>query len=419
MNDGDDPPSIVYPPRPTAHGPRPTAHGPRPTAHGLRPTAYGLLLAACCLFLPATVQAEPWYEDFEGPTPSWRQSGGDVQLTVARHQRTANDAHTGRQSEWFQIVGHGGTSAYVSHDVGRPRVIPELSASVWVKSDRPGIQIFARVVLPRTQDPRSQTPVHVRLEGASYSQVGRWQQLRIQNLPEMLARRIRGLRLQMGPQVDGREAYVDQIVLNLYGGPGTTNVWIDELNLVGFADLTPTTRRPAVVPLSSLPDARPSTGPAAPSNANATGGDFHSGQVAPINDSLRNDANSPSRPESASGGASTRQRRAKLVGFELQVDGQPTLLRAVTYQGESLTRLKELGLNAIWLSRPASPSLLAEADRVGMMVVCRPPESVLAASANDPAAPLPTIGPEYDPVIAWDLGSELSRQQVTPTRELA
>ncbi|MBN2217116.1 MAG: hypothetical protein JW719_07050, partial [Pirellulales bacterium] len=29
------------------------------------------------------------------------------------------------------------------------------------------------------------------------------------------------------------------------------------------------------------------------------------------------------------------------------------------------------------------------------------------------------IGPEYDPVIAWDLGSELSRQQVTPTRELA
>ena len=37
----------------------------------------------------------------------------------------------------------------------------------------------------------------------------------------------------MGPSVDGREAYVERVVLNVYGGPGVTNVWIDDLEVAG------------------------------------------------------------------------------------------------------------------------------------------------------------------------------------------
>jgi len=372
-----------------------TAHGPRPTDYRLLPTARCLLPAAYCLLVflvAASASAEPWHEDFEGPGASWRRAGGDVRVTAERHQRVAGDAYAGRQCEWFQVAGQGGTSVYVSHAVGRPRVIPELAASVWVKSDRPGIQIFARVVLPRTQDPRSQTPVMLRLEGTSYSQVGRWQRLQIENLPELLARQIRGVRLQIGPQVDGHEAYVDQILLNLYGGPGTTNVWIDELSLAGYVDATPSPGGVAVVPLAALADPRRSTSPAAVQDPVSSGG---------------------------RGGTPAHRRRAELVGFVLQVDGQLVLPRAISYQGESLARLKELGFNALWLSQPASPALLDEAGRLGLMVICSTPASVLASSNNDPAAPLPRIGSEYDPVVAWDLGSELSEQQLAQTRELA
>jgi len=350
-----------------------------------------------------------------------------VSVTARRAKRTNTDAYAGRQCEWLQITGQGGTCAFVSHSIGRPRGIPELAASLWVKADRPGVQIFARVILPRTQDPRSQTPVPVmlRLEGDSYTQIGRWQQLRIAKLDELLARRIRGLRLQMGPHVDGREAYVDQILLNLYGGPGTTNVWVDELSLTGYVDSTPMATGPAVVPLSSLPDARESAaGPSpspesgvswtqSPSAANGTTPDFGG--------SAEGSPPPPGQPPSSSAGTGSRSSRARaeLAGFVLQGDGQPMLLRAVSYQGESRAWLKQLGFNTLWLSQPPSAALLAEAQQLGLKVVCPPPASLLASPTGDPAAPPPRIGPEYDPVIAWNLGSGLSESDVESTRQLA
>ena len=33
--------------------------------------------------------------------------------------------------------------------------------------------------------------------------------------------------------VDGREAYVSRVLLNIYGGPGVTNVWTDDLEVFG------------------------------------------------------------------------------------------------------------------------------------------------------------------------------------------
>ena len=39
--------------------------------------------------------------------------------------------------------------------------------------------------------------------------------------------------MQLGPQVDDREAYLDAVLLNVYGGPGATNVWIDDLEVAG------------------------------------------------------------------------------------------------------------------------------------------------------------------------------------------
>ncbi len=362
-----------------------------------------LVCAAVLVVVLATAPAGgaegPWHEDFEGQTPSWKEAGGDAQGAIDRRERVLQGAYAGRRCEWLRVTGRGGTSVYVSHDVGRPRVIAELQGSVWVKADRPGIQIFARAVLPRTNDPRSGAPVMVRLEGTSYTQTGRWQQLRIENLPGLLARRVRGLRMQMGPQVDGREAYVDQIHLNVYGGPGVTNVWIDELNLVGYADSAPAVPRPSVVPLERLPDAD------------------RSGQ-SPTADRPEPTARDVS-PGTSAGGSFVRPRRIKLSGSVLEVDGRRVLPRAIGYQGESLARLAQLGFNTVRLSAPPSPVMLREAGRLELMLICPPPAGLLSGLQRDPMAPAPKIGPEYEPVLAWDLGSHLSEQQVEPMRRLA
>ena len=143
-------------------------------------------------------------------------------------------AHAGSGCEWLQIEA-AGSQVYFAHDVGRPRIIDELAPSVWIKSDRPGPHLAVRVVLPRTIDPRSGRPVATILVGAAYTDVGRWQQLQLGGIPALLTRQIHVLRVQLGPQVDGREAYLDAVLLNVSGGPGVTNVWIDKVEVAGYA----------------------------------------------------------------------------------------------------------------------------------------------------------------------------------------
>ena len=53
------------------------------------------------------------------------------------------------------MVAQGGSKVLVAHDIGRPWVIDELRPSIWICADRPGIQFFAEITLPRTLDPRA------------------------------------------------------------------------------------------------------------------------------------------------------------------------------------------------------------------------------------------------------------------------
>ena len=135
--------------------------------------------------------------------------------------------------EHIRFSAANGSTVYLRHEAPVARLIAELQTSVWVKSDRPGLQLFVRVVLPRSRDPRGGGPLSTLLPGSGYTQVGSWQQLRVDNVPQLIDRQTRVLRTQYGPNVDPREAYVDQVVLNVYGGVGTTNVWIDDLEIIG------------------------------------------------------------------------------------------------------------------------------------------------------------------------------------------
>jgi hypothetical protein len=342
----------------------------RQRRHASVPCALVLLLCAAAI-QPARGQTA-WFEGFEGPNPSWFAIGGDARYVVQDHQRVAGAAHSGRGCEWFQIAAQAGNSIYIGHDVGRPWVIEDLRPSVWVRSDRGGLQFLAEITLPRTIDPRTGRALVTYLLGSSYTDVGRWQQLRIDDSQRLLTRQLHILRSQLAVNVDGRQAIMSRAVLNIYGGPGVSNVWIDDLAVGGH-----------------VPSQEASTGKAA----------------------ARPEVPSPLPPGGGTSGGPP-EREVKLAGSVLLVNGNPIFPRAVQYQGERLTTLRQLGFNTIWMRQPPPVEILNEARRLGLWLVCPPPRSA-------DGLPLPPIGPEFEPVMAWDLGSGLGREQLDATRQWA
>ena len=332
------------------------------------------LMVPSFLTCPQVVLAQSaWYEGFEKMEPSWERLGGDVNYSIRTQQRTPQIRLTGERSEWISLVGEGGTHVYVGHEVGNPRVIDELVPTIQIRSDRSGIQLLAELTLPRSRHPQTGKPLTTLVRGTSYSAVGKWQQLRIDDLPRLLTRQTRILRNEFGPAVDPREAYVSRIVLNVYGGPGATNVWIDDLDIAGYVE----------APASSTSSPEPITVPAT---------------------SPWKSANVPAQDDDA-------KRRVRLAGSVLLVDDRPFFVRAVRWRGEPLAVLKVLGFNTVWLEQFPSSKILAEADQTGIWLISPAPRIPQTEPSIGFGETIPAIGPEYRSVLAWDLGEGLGEQQ--------
>ncbi|MHC4400554.1 MAG: hypothetical protein ACYTG0_12835 [Planctomycetota bacterium] len=321
----------------------------------------------------------PWYEGFEGSRATWQPADGDAQFRVLAHERVSSEAFTGEGSEWIAVSCGSGTYVYFSHEVGRPRIIDELLPTVRVKSDRAGVQLLGRVVLPRTRNPRTGKPVSVLVQGTSCVAAGRWQQLRIEQIPLQLSRQVRALRLQLRLEVDPREAYLDRVLLNVFGGPGVTNLWVDDLDVAGYVGLPP-------------------------GAAEALVGDSASGSLGATSNAAGSQAGV------ADPATGVPHRRVKLDGSVLLVDDWPQFIRLIQYHGEPLDLIVRLGFNSVWLSEVPSIELLDEASRLGLWVVCPPPVACPLqddAPATPPLGPA-SLGPEFEPVLAWNLGQGLT-----------
>jgi hypothetical protein len=330
--------------------------------------------------MPGSVAAQaPAGNDFEGPEVSFRDAGGDATYRIEKHVRDSQQPHSGRWCERMTVRGNNGTYVHVSHSIAAARVIGELVPSIWLKADRPGVQLLARVTLPRTFDPKTGKPMTTLVRGSAYSRVGAWEQLRLEDFPQVLERHVRVLRAEFGSGVDGREAFVDQILLNVYGGPGVTNVWIDDLDVAGVVLAQATAEQPA-----AATPAGPYLSP--PSSAGA----WPSGAAAP---------------------------KVERAGSVLLIDGKPFFPRIVEYQGEPPVRLKALGFNAVWVGRAPTAELLRDAAAAGLWVIAPAPPPAALESRNADGSQL--IGRQFDPVLAWDLGRGLAKSQLESTRRWA
>ena len=328
----------------------------------------------------------PWHEGFEGPNSSWRAVGADLEYRLEIHGRARGGAHTGQGSEQLRINAANGSYVYFAHAVPSSRITADLAPSVWIKADRPGLQILGRIVLPNLIDPHTRKPATVYIRGTSYSQVGIWEQMRIDNVPRELQHQLWVLNQQYAHEVDSRGAYLDQIVLNVYGGAGTTNVAIDDLEVGGIVGLDQAPIEPRTT------DRRPEskTGPFSRE---------------PLGERGLASSQAPARD-------------VKLDGSVLLVDGHPFFPRILRYQGEPLELIAKTGFNAIRLSEPPPPQLLADAQRLGLWIICPPPHGV-AARPDLPPPLIGDIGPAYDNVLAWHLGEGLTAQELPAVSEIA
>jgi len=328
-------------------------------------------------------------DDFESATVSWRPGDADAQYRLESHQRITADPHSGRASELVQISAGVGTFVYFTHDLGTARIVAELSPSVWIKANRPGIQLLARVILPHTADPRTGQPTATLIAGSSYSSAGIWQQLQISDTPQLLSRQVRVLRAQLGPQVDAREAYIDEVLLNVYGGPGQTIVNIDDLLIDG------------VVPREGAVQSTT----AAPSNPSGTNtGSFE-------NPSRMNAAATPGANFSPS-------QQVAFNGSMLVVGGRPMFPRIIESQGEPLEWLKQAGFNVVRTTGPITDEMLAEAQRTGIWLIGPPPQVQQQNSGSSEPALAP-ITPAFAPILAWHLGNGLAARELPFTAAMA
>ncbi len=320
-----------------------------------------LCIAFACLSFQAVAQAQ-FRDEFESPNHAFKLSGADCGVRVLSQKRTFEQAHAGSSSEHLRFVAGQGTYIYYAYDLGRSPIIEETNISLWLKSDRARLQLAARVVLPRTLDEQTGKPITALLYGSEYGEIGTWQKLQLNELPKLLTRQLVVLRRQHGSHVDAGEAYLDLLVVNAYGGAGETNVWIDDLEVVGVVD---SDWAKDVVPRGS------------------------------------------GKPDTDALNEKTLTRPAVVEGNVLLVENRPLFVRGIEYRGEPLQMLKALGFNTIVCSTPVSPELNDDAKQLGLWLIAPPPE--LNGSAGFE---------KYDRVISWQLGTSLTREQLISTRSL-
>ena len=222
------------------------------------------------------------------------------------------------------------------------------------------------MVLPRSLDPATGQPITELLRGDSYGQSGTWEKLSIQMPSKLLQQMVPLLRSQYGSDVSPREAYVDLLVLNAYGGTGETEVWLDDLEVTGQVSTgISTDQAPAQIP---------------------TTGD---------------------RPQDRS--ESMSDIKTGLHGSVLHVNGRPRLVRAIDHNGEPFAWLKSIGFNAVRLLAPPSPEQLMEADESDVWLIVPSPTD---------AAP-DQYGEQISRILAWDMGRDLTIDLLEPTRRAA
>ena len=178
-----------------------------------------------CL-LVATVRV-PGDEPLTGK-PSWRLGRSDCEYLVERHEPIGPVGE-----DEIRLRAGPGTFLYVRQPVAPARILDDLRLSVRIRADRAGLQLFGRVVVPDAVDPETGEPASVLVPGTMYRAGTQWQELVVDRFPMQLERQLRVLRARLRAPVSARGAFLSEAVINVFGGPGTTQIRLGSAKLIG------------------------------------------------------------------------------------------------------------------------------------------------------------------------------------------
>jgi hypothetical protein len=317
---------------------------------------------------------------FETQEPAWVRGTADVAFRELAHGITDSFAHSGQFSEHLQLTSEQGTQILYYYPTSRAPVNEELAARVWIRANRPGIQLMARLVLPKERNPRNlDEPLTTLLRGDVYQTVSRWQPLELRRPARLATQAQQQMRVELNRDVDFTDAYVDRLVLNVYAGPGLAELWIDDLEIGPVEEAAPvrTTSRPAAPVKLVTPSQVPQ--------------------------------------------ATTRGAVVEMDHDQLLVNGKRFFMRGIRHSDTPLEALRYAGFNTVWFDHAASPAELDEAIRWGFWLV--PALSVAQSdtklTSSDSLRQEMTRFLEREGVLFWDLGGGLTDQQVKPVTDLA
>ncbi|MCI0639946.1 MAG: hypothetical protein L0Y72_20210 [Gemmataceae bacterium] len=327
---------------------------------------------AWCCGMPSPVHAQQVHRNgFEALKPAWVKSGFDAAFDEIKHHMVDQGAHDGQRCEFLQLNAKPGNFIHYQYSLGRLALNDETSARVWVKSNRPGLQLMARIILPNERDPNSlDNRLTTFIRGDVYRNAGRWQPLEIGRPLQLSKQQQQLLQAQAKRSINFSDAYIDALVLNVFAGPGPTEVWIDDLECA---------------PLS--PD------PSIKGAVNAPGPDFTKPSPTPR--------------------AVTRNQIVEFSGNQLVVGGKRMFFRGIRHSDTPLRVLKESGFNAVYFENQASQALLKEAAGLGLWMI--PQLHVFSEDAQltstDGLIKEVNRYAESDAILFWHLGGTLALEQ--------
>lgn len=190
------------------------------------------LISVSATWVQGAGEADEKIQDgFETPRPVWRQEQTDATINLQEHERSSRAAHSGRTSERFHFTAGIGSSFFYSYPLPKVVVSEDLKVELFVRSNRVGVRLFGRVVLPKDIDPNTGQPSFVMIPGTGYENNDRWQRIELANMRPSIDRQVRVLRATTQRPVDVEGAYLERVVVNLFGGMGETEVFLDDLEI--------------------------------------------------------------------------------------------------------------------------------------------------------------------------------------------
>ena len=321
-------------------------------------------------------------DDFSGKATKFLPGEANVKVDERAHDLSADRSRSLPTSERIRVTLGAGKAennlATYYYPTPAAPLTEDLTAELWLHSNKAGVRLLARVVFPRIRNPKQlDEPLTRVVELDVYrAPAGGWQKLILRRPDAILQAQKQALRLEQKADPDVTDAYIDRLILNLYTGPGDVEVFVDNLEIGPV--------RPGTTPAPPVTPKKPPTG-APPATA----------------------AKTPTRPE---GGVPVEVNRG-----ELTVGGRRAFPRFIRYTGTPMQALREAHFNSLYMPTDVPPEVLEDAiNNYRFWIVPHLPP-VSEANPDRPANPLTAKDAEAlvqairkfrsgDSVLFWDLG---------------